>query len=470
VSAIHDRPALSPMMSIARKSSRATPPGLAWLAPALGAVPSEGLDTDDGTYVVMPSVSRPQFLASAADRGAAWASLHRHSDAPAFKVRAARELMASACRLGLAETIFPGSMPESLVGLRLGSCAWPELIQEVFGRPDLAVAISVGQIRPQIKPILHVSTRSGQLLGHIKVGWNDVTRSLVRHEASILSLLAGADVVGRAAERRTFRVPHVLYQGRWHDREVLAVSDVGGRSWYRGRRLVLPAAVTRQVAYAAGVRRSVLGTSEFWRDIAERVRRLADSHALDAGIVGALAAAMDKVESWHASAEFDLGLVHGDWAPWNMASAGSRIAVWDWERSRVSGPIGFDSVFFSFQVDLWMRGLPPQQALERAVSGLPETMTASGASPACGPAVLRLVILEIALRQLEGAGAGVTVPDRVYQSLTGLLERTADEEWRPATRTGAACSVPATERQRRGPLRGSRTTRLPATRRRRPTG
>jgi hypothetical protein len=457
------------MMNFARESSRATPPGLAWLAQALGAVPSDGLDIDGGTYVVMPSVSRPQFLASATDRGAAWASLHQHSDAPAFRVRAARELMAWACRLGLAETIFPGSMPESLVGLRLGSCAWPDLIEEVFGRPDLVVAISVGQIRPQIKPILHVSTRSGQLLGHIKVGWNHVTRSLVQHEATILSLLAGAHVTGRASERRNFRVPQVLYHGRWHDREVLAVSNVGGRSWYRGRRRLLPAA-TRQVSQAAGVQRSVLGTSRFWLDIAERVRHLAESDALDARITGALALARERFESWHASAEFDLGLVHGDWAPWNMATAGSSLAVWDWERSRVSGPVGFDSVFFRFQVDLWIRRLPPQRALERTLSALAETMAASGASPECGPAVLRLVIMEIALRQLEGAGAGVTVPDRVYRSLTGLLERAADEVWRPAMKTGAAFSVPATARQRRGQLRGSRTRQIAPTRRRRPHG
>ena len=47
------------------------------------------------------------------------------------------------------------------------------------------------------------------------------------------------------------------------------------------------------------------------------------------------------------------------------ASAHS-LAVWDWERSRIRGPVGFDSAFFRFQVDLWIRGLQPEQALWRS--------------------------------------------------------------------------------------------------------
>jgi len=151
----------------------------------------------------------------------------------------------------------------------------------------------------------------------------------------------------------------------------------------------------------------------------------------------ALAWVRDKVESWHASSKLDFGLMHGDWAPWNMASTGSSLAVWDWERSRIRGPIGFDGLFFRFQVDLWIRRLPPQQALDRTRHWLPETMVASGAAAEAGSAVLRLVLLEVALRQLEGMAAGAPVPGRVYRALTGLLEQAGDERWRPGRPTGA---------------------------------
>jgi hypothetical protein len=405
-------------------------PGIAWLGQALGAVSSDHSGDGRYRYVLMPSRSRPQMVLSLGECGAGWASLHRHSDAAPLKVRVARELWAWACRTGLAEVIFSPPVPDSAVGLRTGSLPWPDLITEVFGRPDLAVAISVGQLRPQIKPILHVSTKAGQPLGHIKVGWNDVTRSLVRHEAAILLALTGlagpphdAAGAGRVPHMAALRVPRVLHRGEWYGRDVLAVSDVGGSPWYRRRRTSLPASATRQAGRALGVDRAALGASTFWSDLLTRAKRLVDHAAVDASISADLAAVMDTVESGHAATELDFGLMHGDWAPWNMASLGHSLAVWDWERSRIRGPVGFDSAFFRFQVDLWIRGLRPEQALWRSQCALTETMGASGAPPEAGALMLQLVLLEVALRQLEGVAAGAPVPDRVYRALSGLLRQ-----------------------------------------------
>ena len=405
-------------------------PGIAWLGHALGAGSSGHSGDGQHRYVLMPSRSRPQMVLSLGERGAGWASLHQHSDAAPLKVRAARELWAWACRTGLAEVIFSPPVPDSAVGLRTGSLPWPDLITEVFGRPDLAVAISVGQLRPQIKPILHVSTRAGQLLGHIKVGWNEVTRSLVRHEAAILLALTGLagpphDAAGAGAtpEVAALRVPRVLHHGEWHGREILAVSDVGGSRWYRRRRTSLPASATRQAGRALGVDRAALGASDFWSDLLGRAKHLVNHAAVDASISADLAAVIDAVESGDATTELDFGLMHGDWAPWNMASLGHSLAVWDWERSRIRGPVGFDSVFFRFQVDLWIRGLPAEQALWRSRRALAETMAASGAPPEAGALTLRLVLLEVALRQLEGVATGAPVPDRVHRALSSLLRQ-----------------------------------------------
>jgi hypothetical protein len=275
-----------------------------------------------------------------------------------------------------------------------------------------------------------VSTQAGQPLGHIKVGWNEVTRSLVRHEAAILLALTGlagppdgAAGAGPVPDVAALRVPRVLHHGEWYGRDLLAVSDVGGSPWYRRRRTSLPASATRQAGRALGVDRVALGASDFWSDLLARAKRLVDHAAVDAGISADLAAAMDALESGSATTELDFGLMHGDWAPWNMASLGPSLAVWDWERSRIRGPVGFDSVFFRFQVDLWIRGLPAEQALGRSQRALAETMAASGASPEAGTLTLRLVLLEVALRQLEGVAAGAPVPDRVYRALGSLLRQ-----------------------------------------------
>lgn len=339
--------------------------------------------------------------------------------------------MAWAARAGLASPIFSAPIPDALVGLRTGPSAWPELVAQIFGRRDLVLAISVGQIRPQIKPILHVITKSGELVGHLKIGWNDVTSSLVRHEAAILLALADAAAGGDAwGDAGALRVPRVLHHGNWQGREILAVSDLGGSPWYR-RRMGLPAAATRHVGHALGVDRGILRTSQIWSSLSTRAERLAGHEDLGAPVTAALTRLRDRLEAWHGSTEFAFGLMHGDWAPWNMASSGSAVAAWDWERSLTQGPIGFDGLFFGFQVDLWIRRLPPEQALARTRQRLPETMAVSGASPEAGPALLRLVLMEVALRQLEGVAAGVPVPDRIYRALIGLLQQAADERWRP---------------------------------------
>ncbi len=444
-------------------------PALMWLGQALGAVPHGDAESNQIGYVVVPSAARPQMLVSPIERMASWSALHRHSDAAPLKVRVAKELMAWACRAGLAEVIFSCAVPDSSVGLQTGSCRWPDLVAEIFGRRDLAVAISVGQVRPQIKPILHVATRAGQVLGHIKVGWNDITSSLIRHEAASLAALTGlalagtasGDVADGAEGAGSLRVPRVLHHGNWHGRDVLAVSDIGGSPWYRRRRTGLPAPATWRVSRALGVERGALGTSPFWHDLSDRVGRLVSQEALDAPLAAALARARDKAETWHADAELDFGLMHGDWAPWNMASVGSSLAVWDWERSRIRGPVGFDCLFFRFQVGLWIRGLPPEQALAQTLRSLPEAMAASGAAPEAGPAVLRLVMLEVALRQLEGAAADTPVPGRVYRALTGLLTQAGDERWRLEMPRGAASSAPATAPPRREPSKASRTGENP---------
>jgi hypothetical protein len=413
------------MRSVNAATSPAAP-RLAWLAEALGAR-SEGADGQSAMYRLLPSGSRPQLLVPVGERGAAWASLRQHSDAAPLKVRLTKELMAWACRLGLAAVLFPGVVREEQVGLHTGSCAWSTLIEEVFGRRDFAIAVSVGQVRPQIKPILHVITRSGLVLGHVKIGWNGVTRSLVQHEAAILTVLASEQRGDQAPRPAQVRVPQALYQGRWQGREVLVVSDIGSGAWYRRCRRTIPASATRQVAHARGVRRVAVGASEFWLASSGRARGLINHPALDRRIADALARAVEGFRSRHADDQLDFGLVHGDWAPWNMASIGPVLAVWDWERAGMQGPTGFDSVYFSFQVDLWLRRLTPEDAVKRTVRCLPGLMRASGARPQNGSVVLQLVLLEIVLRQLEGVAAGAVVPERVYRALTGLLARVGDE-------------------------------------------
>jgi hypothetical protein len=429
---------------------------LGWLGEALGAAPDEVTAGNTGAgYLVTPSASRPQLLVPVAERRVARAALRGHSDSAPLKYRVAREIAALACRAGLGGAAFPVRMAEPAVGLLAGQLPWPGLLAHIFGRDDLAVAVSVGQLRPQIKPILHVATRTGRLLGHVKVGWNEVTRSLLRHEAQILRALAGRGAAAGGQAPGTgagcWRAPRMLYHGEWHGREVLVTGDIGAAPWYRRRRTSLPAAATRQAGRVLGTDRQALAASQFWTGLAGRAARLAGQDAVAGGLKAGLAEAVDRIQAWYGTEELDFGLMHGDWAPWNMASRGGCLAVWDWERACVRGPAGFDGTYFRFQVDLWIRGMAPQRALECSLRSLPETMAASGAPPQAGPMLLRLVLLEVVLRQLEGVAAGAPVAPRVYQELSGLIRRISDETWRSyGTRSAPGAPAASTARPRGG--------------------
>ena len=185
---------------------------------------------------------------------------------------------------------------------------------------------------------------AGQLLGHIKVGWNDVTRSLVRHEAAILLALTGPAC--RRRRRRGGRglppeggpltparpagaAPRGAGTGA-------SPCRFGRRGQPAGTAAAAPACPRRrhaQAGRALGVDRAALGASDFWSDLLGRAKHLVNHAAVDASISADLAAVIDAVESGDATTELDFGLMHGDWAPWNMASLGTSLAVWDWERS-----------------------------------------------------------------------------------------------------------------------------------------
>src|SRR5690606_5908253 len=71
---------------------------------------------------------------------------------------------------------------------------------------------------------------------------------------------------------------------------------------------------------------------------------LAEADSDEARRLGELAA---QVAQHRGDRLLELGTAHGDWSPWNMATADHRIVVWDWERLRLRVPIGWDAVHYA---------------------------------------------------------------------------------------------------------------------------
>lgn len=277
---------------------------------------------------------------------------------------------------------------------------------------DVRVGILLGTRRVNQKPVLQVFRRDGTLLGYAKVGHNELTAALVRREARALA------TVGSALPH-SFRLPRVLHHGDWAGLEVLVISPLPtnpAQAVTASARL----AATRELAGLTGTTRVELATSGFWirlRDSAALLAESADGRRLQA--------AVDTIEERHGVEQVTFGGWHGDWGRWNMGMGDGVLQLWDWERYDPDVPIGFDGLHFAAQ------RVRPGARDERQQEGLflrsvPQTLEEFGVEPQWNDLILRLYLVEMAVRYIDALTYGAT-PTLLRRNawVLGLLERLA---------------------------------------------
>ncbi|HET9558942.1 MAG TPA: hypothetical protein VFS70_17530, partial [Actinomycetota bacterium] len=271
--------------------------------------------------------------------------------------------------------------------------------------------IVLGPVRPNRKPVVQLIGRDGRPVGYMKVGWNDLTRRLVRAEADTLRRLAGAGP-------RSFTAPGLLHQGRWQGLDITISSALPHRLWRQGRRYALPpVAVSREIAALGGVEETALGESRWWARLRERL----------GGVAGAGGATLDGTLErlgGHASTRLAFGTWHGDWGPWNLRSTPDRLLVWDWERSADGVPLGFDLLHFGYQTALQGLGQPPATAAATGRDRVAPHLAELGQRPGVEELLCDLYLLERLCRAAEAEVSAVTGrPDTVGAALLGVLGR-----------------------------------------------
>src|SRR5215472_16051615 len=228
-----------------------------------GAVRPRGLGSAAGPggrdFVLIPGVRHPRLLVPAAPRAAA-AALRQYGQPRSWAAR----LGVAAFALGLA-----GGLGGTLLGVRVRVTAPPEAesiesyLKSAFS-PDVRVSIRLGPARANRKPVLQLHTTSGESAGFVKIGFNDLTRELVRAEAVSLAWLETAGLDG-------IWVPRVLHQGQWHGMDVLVLSALP--VW--GRRRALPAAqlsaAMDTVARVGGLQEGALASDAYLQQLRERM-------------------------------------------------------------------------------------------------------------------------------------------------------------------------------------------------------
>jgi hypothetical protein len=115
----------------------------------------------------------------------------------------------------------------------------------------------------------------------------------------------------------------------------LASSGRAAPSWE------LPIAAMHEVAESADIGNASVGDSSYLRRLQQGVASLPASSPVHDHL--------DSVTRRTAHVSLSFGRWHGDWAPWNMGAGSDPVPLWDWERSQVDVPLGFDVVHFILQ-------------------------------------------------------------------------------------------------------------------------
>jgi hypothetical protein len=368
------------------------------------------------TFAVLPSTSDPRLLVSSQSRRAAATALRQHTNATTRSLWLKAEGMAWAMRLGAGSRIARGRLVVLGEEGYEGALPLKELLGGIFGVPggsgggrsSIELAVRLGPLRPNRKPVIQVLRPDGTVLGYAKVSRTDLTARLVANEGATLSRIAEAGP-------RTFRVPAVLHSGLWAGMQILVVGPLPRRSApgtaLRGADARMPVAATRELAELFGADRQALASSPHWRSTLTRIAGLPQPRGIAAT---SLAEVAGELERRYGDLELPIGSWHGDWTPSNMAGSGKGLCVWDWERSGPGMPVGMDAGHFGFHIARKVSHLAPKPAAAATLRWIPPVLEAMGLEGRHATLMLSLALLEMAVRFQEARAEGVEVTDPAY--------------------------------------------------------
>lgn len=364
------------------------------------------------SFWAFPSSARPYVLVPQESPRSAAEALRRLGNPPSKGKRLAETLLAAGMATGLPLRILPGRLHLTVSkngDIPSGDETLADHLREVLGIEELSVAVILGHSRrPNRKPVLRLVSADGETIAFAKVGWNELSRQLIRNEAQVLRALGSEH--GRP---KSFDVPQTLHAGTWRGLELLVVSAAPRDHWlHDGPPIDLPEAATQEVAELGVGLKSTLGDSPYWRRTVERVTGTAPGS--DTGRELRLAA--DRIERDDGEAELFFGRSHGDWTPWNMCIADDRLFVWDWERSEDDVPMGLDAAHFAFEVRAKIKGDAPDRAVRGSLLGARRSLERMGIDGSLAPLLARLHLVEMSLRFQEGLATGLEVRDSMYLS------------------------------------------------------
>jgi hypothetical protein len=383
---------------------------LLWPEPAevaLGGAQRRPSSLGPDQYLILPHVRHPRLIVPGAARAAA-AAVTGFNASRSRRAGLVSRPLSAALRAGAGPLLFsdrllirhPGDTLQSHLSTLLGQ--------------ELLLALQLSPARANRKPVAQLIDGSGTVVGYAKIGVNELTRSLIRHEAAALETL------GRAATSAV-TVPGIQHFGRWRDMEILLLRPLPAwhRAPARSTARLLDAAM-REVAGICGITHSPLASSGFWTRIRADLSQIGPRGEPFLRIVGQLG-------ERHGNAVLAFGSWHGDWTRTNVAPHGNSVLAWDWERFGTGVPVGFDALHYDLQSSVTVRRRTPEQAVHRTVADAERLLAPFGIGKAghrghLSTLTTALYLTELAARYLRDRQdeAGARMGDLERWMLPGL--------------------------------------------------
>jgi hypothetical protein len=360
-------------------------------------------------FRALPNARHPYLLMPLDSRAAAAGSVHHIGNPLKRSMRLAETALSLSFQLGVGQRMLNQQL-HVCVPLDAPHDA-PTLIdraRDLVGRPDLTAAVILGRDRPNRKPVLKLLSPDGEPVAFAKVGWNEVSRSLVRHEAEVLTEL---DTPQRRPS--SFQVPRIIGFDQGAEVDLLLVTPVPQATGLRGGPPSdVPMRATREVAVGAGVTWDALAESKYWSSVRRRIE-IAERDPSNP-VRADHSRAFEQLERAYGSRDIPFGSWHGDWTPWNMTRVDGSLFVWDWERAEGPVPIGLDLVHFDFDVRVKIHGQSPAHAIDGSLLELGPRLETLGLPSGLTHLLVSLHLLEMTLRFQQARAQGVDVADSIY--------------------------------------------------------
>jgi|GEM_PF-4505192 len=300
--------------------------GFKWLNEILNIKDNSNFDKPAHRYLSQPSLETPQFLLPVEARKATASAVLRFSDDKAIKNRIktlTAFLLASA-------SVFNRFPKVAGVGNVIEIPVWDivSFLKKELNEPEIITAITLGKPSRNRKPVLQLIKPSGETIGFAKIGWSDLSISLINNEADLLTNLESKLEPNIAA-------PKVILNTYWEGRKVLVISKVD--SSFMSKRSPTSARDTFNLIANS------LGTNHIkFKEIP--LINNSNSTRIDTVIN------IPKLIDIHKGKIIEVGTWHGDLTPWNTSTYKNKTSIWDWEYGGTEVPVGFDQLHCEFEL------------------------------------------------------------------------------------------------------------------------